>query len=127
MEDKTILVVLAEICKKHAATHHRHRQDEAQSEGCQRDLDHLSTLIPKVETAYLKSTQFDDLCDFYNDVLSGGFCPYAPNLFNGGVDDCKLESRSVSITCSARYLFNTSIQYSSEPLPSWNTWLLGKS
>jgi hypothetical protein len=53
-----------------------------------KDLRLLKELLPKVEATCSTDAKATDvvghLCDFYNDVLTGGFCPHAPNLFRWG-------------------------------------------
>jgi hypothetical protein len=91
-EERPLLEMLAVACQKHKATHHKNQNGAAHFEdempqGCKRDLEFLKELIPKVEASYCKdvrSTDVANLCDFYNDVLEGGFCPHAPNLFRWG-------------------------------------------
>jgi hypothetical protein len=52
---------------------------------CQESLQSLRVIVPKVERNYppreTSATELHHLCDFYQDVLSGGFCPHAPHLF----------------------------------------------
>jgi hypothetical protein len=57
------------------------------SEPCRLALDSLQRLLPAVE-ASLSTTALspsnDDigiLCDFYNNTMAGGFCPYATHLW----------------------------------------------
>ena len=89
----SILVSLSESCRKHSASAHESNKGlfaatvmEA-PQCCQEALASLRTILPKVEKAYPPhNTMVHDLahmCDFYNDVLSGGFCPNAPHLFLG--------------------------------------------
>jgi len=89
----SLLVSLSESCRKHSASAHASNKGlcaQTVSEApqcCQEALSSLRTILPKVEKAYSpgKSAVQDvvHMCDFYNDVLSGGFCPNAPHLFLG--------------------------------------------
>lgn len=89
----SLLVLLSESCRKHSASAHESNKGlcaatvEEAPQCCQDALASLRTILPKVEKAYPPhKTQVHDLahmCDFYNDVLSGGFCPNAPHLFLG--------------------------------------------
>jgi hypothetical protein len=90
-EERPLLEQLAEACQYHRATQHKDgapRLDEEMSLACQKDLKLLTELLPKVEAACCKDVNSMDvvghLCDFYNDVLRGGFCPHAPCLFRWG-------------------------------------------
>ena len=83
--------MLAVACQKHRITHHKNGAtsvDEKISLCCKKDLRLLKELLPKVEATCSTDAKATDvvghLCDFYNDVLTGGFCPHAPNLFRWG-------------------------------------------
>jgi len=87
----SLLVSLSESCRKHAASAHASSNKglcvgEA-PKCCQEALASLRTILPKVEKAYPphKASVQDvaHMCDFYNDVLTGGFCHHAPHLFLG--------------------------------------------
>lgn len=90
-EERPLLELLAAACQSHRITQHKNgatKLDEEMSPACQRDLKLLKELLPKVEATCCKDVHSLDvvghLCDFYNDVLKGGFCPHAPNLFMWG-------------------------------------------
>lgn len=88
VNNNSLLVQLSVACQKHRVQHHPNGEDDHSSE-CQKDLKALSVVIPKVEAEYLHSAEIAHLCDFYNDVINGGFCPHAPKLFRTGIDDCE--------------------------------------
>ena len=89
----SLLVSLSESCRNHSASAHACKEGlcaatvEDAPQCCQDALASLRTILPKVEKAYPPhKTLVHDLahmCDFYNDVLSGGFCPNAPHLLIG--------------------------------------------
>ena len=89
-EEKSMLVRLSDACQKHGLTHQAGRSDDdtAMPESCKRDLKALQAILPKVEKEYrgenARPSDSAHLCDFYDDALTGGFCPYAPNLFRWG-------------------------------------------
>ena len=77
----------------HLAHHNKQRipvvTPEKIPEFCQRALEKLRCTLPKVEASFRasKSPKPEDvrnLCDFYIQVLEGGFCPNAPHLFELG-------------------------------------------
>ena len=104
----SLLVALSESCRKHGASAHASNHQNRDGcaamlddvpPGCREALTSLRTVLPKVEQAYpshhhhhastTTTTTVQDLahmCDFYNDVLSGGFCPHAPHLFLGACE-----------------------------------------
>jgi hypothetical protein len=95
-----VLLRLSDACNKHA-TYHKGRKNTGQSEDdednlperCRSDLQILRNLLPKVEKSFQppapgkKGPEAEDiahLCDFYNSVLRGAYCPHAPHLFQRG-------------------------------------------
>lgn len=92
----SLLVSLSESCRKHSASAHASNKGLCAAtvaeapQCCQEALTSLRTILPKVEKAYPphKSAVQDvaHMCDFYQDVLSGGFCPNAPHLFLGATE-----------------------------------------
>ena len=92
-EDRPLIELLAAACEKHRITHHSVgdvRPGESTRTACKRDLRLLKELLPRVELSCCRELNsvemLGHLCDFYNDVLQGGFCPHAPELFRGGDD-----------------------------------------
>ncbi len=90
-DERPLIELLAVACQKHQITHHKNGATslgEKMPQCCQKDLRLLKELLPKVEATYCTDVKATDavahLCDFYNDVLAGGFCPHAPNLFRWG-------------------------------------------
>ena len=62
-------------------------------EQCRIDLEKLRNLLPEIEKKFHPSTHGEKgpaaqdiahLCDFYNSVMQGNYCPYAPHLFHMG-------------------------------------------
>ena len=92
--ERPLLEQLAKACQCHRVSQHKNvgpRHDEEMSLACQKDLKLLTVLLPKVEAACCNDVNSMEvvghLCDFYNDVLRGGFCPHAPSLFRWGDKD----------------------------------------
>jgi serine/threonine-protein kinase ATR len=90
-EGKSLLELLAAACQKHQVCHHNKTEssncDDDIPHSCRKDLTLLLELLPRVEATCCKDDSIEvlgHLCDFYNDVISGGFCPHAPNLFRWG-------------------------------------------
>lgn len=89
---------LADACTKHSAYHQstklfaRQEEDEENlPEKCRKDLFSVRALLPKVEQCFpldqAKQCEASDvahLCDFYDRVLRGAYCPHAPALFQWG-------------------------------------------
>jgi hypothetical protein len=91
---------LSDACNKHAAYHQGRnnsvRADEDEEnlpEKCRNDLQSLRLLLPRVEKSFQppapgkkgpEAADVAHLCDFYNSVLRGVYCPHAPHLFHWG-------------------------------------------
>jgi hypothetical protein len=89
---------LADACNKHATYHQTTknfaRQDDEEEnlpEKCRKDLFSVRALLPKVEKCFppnqAKQCEASDvahLCDFYERVLRGVYCPHSPALFQWG-------------------------------------------
>eukprot|EP00980_Cylindrotheca_fusiformis_P025542 scaffold14008_cov124-Cylindrotheca_fusiformis.AAC.10 len=89
---------LADACNKHSAYHQTAksfaRLDEDEDnlpEKCRKDLVSVRALLPKVEKCFplgqAKQCDASDvvhLCDFYERVLLGVYCPHAPALLQWG-------------------------------------------
>lgn len=104
---KSILVTLSDNCRKHqlSGQHHHHKNCYVAEcwndvpKYCQEALETLKRILPKVEQTIQvcdgsasntnkptinKLVDLGHMCDFYNDVLVGGFCPNALYLFDLG-------------------------------------------
>lgn len=107
-DGNSTLLKLSQACQKHRQDHHLSNNypnnDEPISDACNSGLKALQSLLPKVENACLEAgtlrfTDVSHLCDFYNDVLEGGFCPHAPNLFGWeSTMDCKWKPKKNKAT-----------------------------
>lgn len=92
---------LADGCNKHSTYHQTSkrsvRQDEDEEnvpEQCRKDLISMKALLPKVEKCFqasnsnqqnqVEATDVAHLCDFYERVLRGVYCPHSPALFKWG-------------------------------------------
>ena len=88
-QERHLLLMLSECCNKHGLTHNTDVPHEEIPERCQRDIDALRKILPKVECMVAveeKPHPLDvaQLCHFYQTVMNGGFCPHAPLLFEWG-------------------------------------------
>jgi hypothetical protein len=105
--DFSMLLRLSTACKKHQAWHKENPGDtftfpcihvENTPEKCQRELHILRRVLSTLEKEYQPNNasrnssrnskgtpeHVGHMCDFYRDVLAGGFCPHAPHLFQLG-------------------------------------------
>jgi hypothetical protein len=92
-ENENTLIKLSACCRKHALFHNKEAQQQQADENhenmppkCLEDLQILTSLLPRVEKKFSakkrpKPEDVGHLCAFYRDVLKGGYCPYAPQLF----------------------------------------------
>jgi hypothetical protein len=98
---KPLLVLLSDNCRKHKISGNTHHEcnnilteewDDVPGY-CQEALTALKRILPRVEhripignNVKVSSSVSDlgHLCDFYNDVIRGGFCPHALHLFDLG-------------------------------------------
>jgi len=110
--ENNLLLNLSEACKKHSLWHKAASLDGTITAGdilirCKSDLATLRKILPRVErkinsSASSKSSfkkaggpdpaEAAQLSHFYRDVLSGGYCPQAPQLFkihDGELPDCQ--------------------------------------
>jgi hypothetical protein len=111
-QKKPLLIILSDNCRKHSINGNTHHEsNHVLSEEwdnvplfCQEALTTLKRILPRVEnriliiennnnnnnnsndTKMISSNVSDlgHLCDFYNDVILGGFCPHALHLFDLG-------------------------------------------
>ena len=95
-----LLQQLSDSCNKHQASHktkgleNEFFEDEENIPNfCREALAILRGLLPRVEKHYRAAepghpgpTPLDvrHICDFYCNVIAGGFCPHAPHLFRLG-------------------------------------------
>lgn len=95
-----LLQQLSESCNKHQSSHKSKSLDNTPLENedevpsfCREALKILRGLLPRVEKHYHAAepghqgpTPLDvrHMCDFYCNVISGGFCVHAPHLFRLG-------------------------------------------
>lgn len=93
----SILLTLSENCRKHQMKGKQYHSKDCVPianwndlpEYCQCALDTLRRTLPKVEQAIhdsvtLKTDDLQHLCDFYKDLVEGGFCSHALHLFDLG-------------------------------------------
>lgn len=92
-ENENTLIKLSACCRKHALFHNKEAQQQQADENhdnmppkCLEDLQILTSLLPRVEKKFSakkrpKPEDVGHLCAFYRDVLKGGYCPYAPQIF----------------------------------------------
>jgi hypothetical protein len=91
---ENILLSLSEACRKHEESRHKNNRtwllaNEHIDDLCRTTIDIVFKTLRKVERGYHhtgKSNHQDiaHVCDFYRNVLMGGFCPHAPRLFQNG-------------------------------------------
>lgn len=97
-----VLIKLSQSCNNHLSNCHKDRrvtgnteeeEEENIPEQCKMDLEKLRNLLPEIEKKFHpnghgeKGPEAQDvahLCDFYNSVMQGNYCPYAPHLFHMG-------------------------------------------
>ena len=96
-----VLIKLSQSCNNHLSNCHKGRSvkvnidddEEKIPEQCRIDLEKLRNLLPEIEKKFHpnllgeKGPEAQDvahLCDFYNSVMQGNYCPYAPHLFHLG-------------------------------------------
>lgn len=98
----SVLLILSDACNKHAAYHQSRKSpiradadEENLPEKCQKDLQSLRELLPKVEKSFQppspgkrgpEASDVAHLCDFYTSILRGNYCPHAPHLLCWGKD-----------------------------------------
>jgi hypothetical protein len=97
-ERNEVLLRLSNACQQHQLHHtdEEHNNDHHDdgpllSVQCQKDLQSLRKILPKVEETYQAANtphpiQVAHLCDFYRNVMDGTFCPHAPSLFRTNSD-----------------------------------------
>lgn len=90
------LLKLSDCCAAHAESSHAAAKPlrplterDALPEKCQRDMASLCSILPKVEKTYGVEKNphpalLPHLCDFYQSVVQGRFCPHAPLLLEWG-------------------------------------------
>lgn len=96
------LLKLSRSCNAHATNCHKDRiarpvglEDEVERipDQCRADLEQLRNLLPEIEKKFQppapgqrgpEAHDVAHLCDFYNSVMQGNYCPYAPHLFDLG-------------------------------------------
>lgn len=93
-----LLTSLANCCQVHHTHHERERlpgdpvdEEEDVPSFCGDALRALSAILPKVERSIRNQARPNPdilvkLCDFYDQVTQGAFCPHAPHLFKRGKD-----------------------------------------
>jgi hypothetical protein len=101
-EVKPLLLRVAEACNEHEQFHKGRPYEEIIPNECQTAQLGLQKSLPRAEEEYGADANphpldVIHLCDFYRNILSGVFCPHAPQLFqwgNGGTKSkCRCESR----------------------------------
>ena len=96
------LLKLSQCCNSHASKCPKDRrtattcaddEEERIPDLCSADLEQLRNLLPEIEKKFQppgagqKGPEADDvahLCDFYNSVIQGHYCPFMPHLFHLG-------------------------------------------
>lgn len=92
--ERHFLLKLSDCCAQHAESHPAKplqpltEQDEI-PERCQREMSSLCKILPRVEDTYSidknpHPSYLTHLCDFYQSVIQGRFCPHAPLLLDWG-------------------------------------------
>lgn len=96
-----VLVKLSRSCNSHSTNCHKDRKgavrvDDEETripDQCRSDLEMLRNLLPEIEKKFRPPARGErgpeahdvaHLCDFYNSVMQGNYCPYAPHLFHMG-------------------------------------------
>ena len=101
-QSSAVILKLSKACKKHLDQHSDPNNPSVRAladgtklpELCQRDIQTLKKLLPKVEKAIRPPTKKGQtgpsavdvahLCDYYQSVIRGVFCPHAAHLFDQG-------------------------------------------
>jgi hypothetical protein len=95
------LLHLSRSCNAHATKCHKdprttisaEDEEERIPDQCRADLEAMRNLLPEIEKKFQPPAQGQrgpeahdvaHLCDFYNSVMQGNYCPYAPHLFHLG-------------------------------------------
>lgn len=96
-----VLIKLSHSCNAHFNNCHKDRksvvnfEDEVENipDQCRVDLEKLRNLLPEIEKKFQPPAHGErgpdahdvaHLCDFYNSVMQGNYCPHAPHLFGTG-------------------------------------------
>jgi len=91
-EERHFLHKLSDCCAQHAESHTPKpvrplTEHDEMPEKCQKDMSSLCKILPRVEDAVDKNphpSYIPHLCDFYQSVIQGRFCPHAPLLLEWG-------------------------------------------
>ena len=119
-----MLLQLSGSCARHRSRHEKGRisahPNDVEGEVpkfCQDVINTLRKVMPKVEQAYRASTNprvedIGHICDFFEQVIEGGFCPHAPHLLRLGkrVNDGKRLYFFISRDCMA-FLISVILQF----------------
>lgn len=95
-DEPSLLFELSESCARHRLRHEKNHiaTDSVDEVGgvpafCQDVINTLRKILPKVEKHYHasrnpKPEDISHICDFYEQVIEGGFCPHAPLIIKQG-------------------------------------------
>ena len=101
---QSLLLRLSEACMKHKNYHIKNPDEESNEDEnipkrCEKDLNSLRKIIPRVETGYqlpvenergresekiIEASEILNLCVFYKTIMFGSFCPHSMNIFDNG-------------------------------------------
>ena len=102
MEAKPLLVRVAEACNDHQRFHQERTCNVTISKECHTAQLGLQKALPRAEEEYGASANphpldVMHLCDLYRNILSGSFCPHAPQFFLQGKDGTNSKSHGKAV------------------------------